>query len=199
MLRRYFDLSDDVYVPGRWHICTPVGEDGQEVEPWQFTEGHSVEIRERLKMALRVAGTPLDFTLAGLDIPVVHARVASIFKELAPNDVQLLPVDIEGYPEQFSILVATHLIPCIDEKASDEVRHWKPEHGRPEKVGQYRVVSGMRIDHSKVGDAKVFRTWGWTVALIVSEEIKEALERIGATGTKFKEVSPGPAVSRTRG
>jgi len=26
------------------------------------------------------------------------------------------------------------------------------------------------------------------VALIVSEEIKEALERIGATGTKFKQV-----------
>ncbi|HYH98162.1 hypothetical protein [Hyalangium sp.] len=46
----------------------------------------------------------------------------------------------------------------------------------------------MRIDPSKVGDAKVFRTWGWTAALIVSEEIKEALERIGTTGTKFKDV-----------
>jgi hypothetical protein len=158
------------------------------VDPWQFTEGHSVEIRERLKMALRVAGNPLDFTLAGLDIPVVHIKIASIFVELAPNDVQLLPVDIEGHPEQFCILVATRLIQCIDEKASDEVRHWKPENGRPEKVGQYRVVSGMKIDPSKVGDAKVFRTSGWTVALIVSEEIKEALERIGATGVKFKEV-----------
>jgi hypothetical protein len=46
----------------------------------------------------------------------------------------------------------------------------------------------MRIDPSKVGDAKVFRPWGWTVALIVSEEIKEALERIRATGTQFEEV-----------
>jgi hypothetical protein len=46
----------------------------------------------------------------------------------------------------------------------------------------------MRIDPSKVGDAKVFRPWGWTVALIVLEEIKEALERVGATGTKFKDV-----------
>jgi hypothetical protein len=34
----------------------------------------------------------------------------------------------------------------------------------------------------------VFRTEGWAGTLIVSEEIKEALERMGATGTKFEEV-----------
>jgi hypothetical protein len=46
----------------------------------------------------------------------------------------------------------------------------------------------MRIHPSKMGDAKVFRPLGWTAVLIVSEEIKEALERVGATGTKFKGV-----------
>jgi hypothetical protein len=39
---------------------------------------------------------------------------------------------------------------------------------------------GMRIDPSKMGDAKVFLSWRWTVAHILSEEIKEALERIRA-------------------
>jgi hypothetical protein len=46
-------------------------------------------------------------------------------------------------------------------------------------------VYGLRIYPSKMRDAKVFRTWGWTVTLIISEEIKEALERIGARGTKL--------------
>jgi hypothetical protein len=165
------------------------------VDPWQFTEGHSVEISERLKMALQVAGKPLDFTLAGLDIPVVHAKVASILAELAPDDVQLLPVDIEGQPEQFNILVATNLIQCIDDEASEEVEYWRPEDERPEKTGNYRAVAGMRIDPSKAGDAKVFRTWGWTIALIVSEDIKEALERAGVTGIKFKEVTGPSAIS----
>jgi len=32
--------------------------------------------------------------------------------------VQLIPVDIQGYPDQYLILVATKLIRCIDEKAS---------------------------------------------------------------------------------
>jgi hypothetical protein len=46
----------------------------------------------------------------------------------------------------------------------------------------------MRIDASKVGGVKVFRTWGWSVALVISEEIKAGLERMGATGTAFKEL-----------
>ncbi|MBN9686035.1 hypothetical protein JYJ93_26660 [Corallococcus sp. NCSPR001] len=50
-------------------------------------------------------------------------------------------------------------------------------------------ASGMRIDPAKVGGAKVFRTWGWPVALIVSEEIKETLERAGITGAKFTDVT----------
>jgi hypothetical protein len=45
----------------------------------------------------------------------------------------------------------------------------------------------MRIDKAKVGSAKVFRPEGWEVALIVSEELKDALERMGATGTRFEE------------
>jgi hypothetical protein len=46
----------------------------------------------------------------------------------------------------------------------------------------------MRIDKAQVGDAQVFRPEGWSGTLIVSEQIKDALERMGATGTKFEEV-----------
>jgi hypothetical protein len=148
-----------------------------------------------LKIPIGRPGRALDFTLAGFSIPVVHIRVASVFTELAPRDVQVLPVDIQGQPDQFCILVATRLVRCIDDKASEEVEYWTPEDGRPEKVGQYRDVYGMRIDPTKVGDAKVFRTWGWTIALIISEDIKEALERAGVTGLKFKEVTGPSAIS----
>jgi coenzyme F420-reducing hydrogenase beta subunit len=49
-------------------------------------------------------------------------------------------------------------------------------------------VDRLRIDKTRVGDAQVFRPEGWNVVLIVSERIKDALERMGATGTKFEEV-----------
>ena len=46
----------------------------------------------------------------------------------------------------------------------------------------------LRINKGKVGSAQVFRCEGWTGPLIVSGEIKDALDRMGATGTRFEEV-----------
>jgi len=194
MPKRYFRLMDDVSVSGRWELGVPADQQGREMDdPWMFENGVLVRIDGRLKVPITLRGKPLDFSLAGVGaVPVVNIKAASLLKELAPDDVQLFPVDIDGQPDQFSILNATHVVKCIDDEASEEVEYWTPEDGRPEKVGQYRGVHGMRIDPTKVGDAKVFRTWGWTIALIVSEDIKEALERAGVTGMKFKEVT-GPS------
>jgi hypothetical protein len=190
MPTRYFRLMDDVSVPGRWELGVPVDQQGRELDdPWMFKNGVPVHVDGRLEVPIQIPGKPLDFSLAGIGVaPVVHVKVASLLKELAPEDVQLFPVDIDGQPDQFCILNVTRTVKCIDDEASEEVSYWTPEDGRPEKVGQYEGVHGLRIDPTKVGAARVFRTWGWTIALIVSEELKEALERIRATGTKFKEV-----------
>lgn len=188
MATRYFKLSDDVYLPGRWELGKLTDQRGEEIWPALLMRGEPAQVEGHIKAPVKIPGQPLDFSHAAFGIPVVHARIASIFRELAAQDVQLLPVELEGHPEQYLILNATRVVKCIDDQASEEVRYWKPEDGRPEKTGQYRAVYGMRIDPSRVGNAKVFRTWGWTVALIVSEELKEALEGIGATGMKFKGV-----------
>ncbi|WP_225412245.1 imm11 family protein [Stigmatella hybrida] len=194
---RYFKLSDDMSIQGRWLLGEPTDSQGQEIDDlWQFTDGGPVQIDGRLKIPIYHPGSPLDFSLAGVDdFPVLHNKAAHIFAELAPEDVQIIPVDVVGQSDPYNILVTTRLIRCIDDNASVEVRYWKPEDGRPDKVGKYRAVSGMRIDPAKVGGAKVFRTWGWAGALIVSEDIKKALEHTGVTGCQFKEVTGPSAIS----
>jgi hypothetical protein len=187
MTQRFFKLTDDMDVPRRWLLGTPLDIQGRKVFDWDFKTGKPVQVEGRLKIPIKLKGRPLDFSWAGVMIPVVHVKVASMLSERAPNDVQLIPADIEGQAEQYFVVVATRLIRCIDEAAS-EVSFWKPEHGVPEKVGQYMGVDRMRIDNTKVGNAKVFRPEGWTVSLLVSEEIKDALEHMGATGTRFEEV-----------
>ena len=189
MAKRYFELLDDMSIRGRWLLGTPTDPQGREVDdPWMFYRGERLPDMGRLKLPIDVPGRALDFSQAAFAAPVVHPRVASVFSELAPEEVQTLPVEIEGQPEPFFILVATQLLRCIDDKASRYVEMWQPEDGRPDKVGKYRDVRGMRIDPSQVGDAKVFRPWGWAIALSVREDIKEALERMGATGAEFEEV-----------
>jgi len=196
MPMRYFDLSDDVYFTGRWELGKLMDpQEGKEVWPWLLKRGAPAHFPRGPIASIRSPGRPLDFSHAAFGIPVVHARVASIFTELAPTDVQLIPVNIQGQSEPYFILNAIRVVKCIDDKASAEVRYWTEEDGLPEKVGKYSSVSGMRIDPTKVGDAKVFRTWGWHVALIVSEDVREALERAGVTGVKFTEVTGPSAIS----
>jgi hypothetical protein len=187
MPQRFFELADDVNVPHRWELDMPTDSHGQKVDDRLFKRGEPVHIQERLRIPVEIAGKPLDYTEAGVGLPVVHVRIASVFAELAPDDVQLIPVDVEGQPDQYLILVATRLIRCIDEKAS-RIELWTHEDGVPHKVGQYFSVRDLRLDKARVGSAKVFRLEGWQSSLIISGEIKDALERMGATGTRFEEV-----------
>ena len=191
MSTRYFRLSDDVYIPGRWELGAPIDSRGREIDdPWQFADGRPVSVEGRLKIPIKRPGKPLDFSLAGIGVtPIVHARVASLLAEMAPGDVQLIPVEIDSRTDPYCILVATRLIRCIDDEASEEVEYWMQEDGQPEKVGEYRNVAGMRIDPFKVGDARLFRTWGWPIDLVISDEIKAAMERASITGTTFKNVT----------
>ncbi|MCP3058851.1 hypothetical protein LXT21_08715 [Myxococcus sp. K38C18041901] len=186
---RYFRLAEHVQA-GNWYLGTPLDERGQEPDDlWEFTSGRPTKTHGRLTIPLQEAGKRRDFSLAGVSMtPVIHVRVATLFAELAPGDVQLLPVDIAGCADEYVILVATRLVRCIDDAATEDVLYWKPEDDRPDMLGQYRSVFGMKLDPTRVGDAKVFRTWGWPVALIVSEDIKTALERAKVTGAEFEEV-----------
>jgi hypothetical protein len=135
----------------------------------------------------------LGYSVAGAAVPIVNERVAALFSTLAPDEVQLIPVRVEAQVEKYFILNALRLVRCIDDAACEEVQYWTPEDGQPDLVGEYRVVVGMRIDPAKVGDARVFRPWGWPVVLIVSEELQSALEHLGVQGAKFADVTgPGP-------
>ncbi|MBN8468826.1 hypothetical protein JYJ95_20185 [Corallococcus exiguus] len=189
MPTRYFRLKEAVQA-GTWSLGPLMDRQGQVLEDMtEFTSGRPVQAPANLKLRVREQGRRRDFNLAGPDrTPVVHARMATLFAEFTPQEVQLLPVNIKGGSGEYSVLVATKLIRCIDDKASKEIQVWKPEDGRPDKPGHYRSVIGMRIDPMKAGGTQVFRTWGWSGALIVSEHIKVVLERAKVTGVDFEEV-----------
>jgi len=69
------------------------------------------------------------------------------------------------------------------------VKYWTPEDGQPAKIGIYRAVHGMRVDPDLIPvDVKVFRPLAWNWPTVVSEEVRTALLRLGATGMKFAPV-----------
>lgn len=195
---KYFDLSEHV-AEGFWFLGHPIDAQGRELEdPWQFGVGKPAHFQGQVGFPVDVEGEARDYSHAAFCTPVVNARLAAIFQELAPNDVELIPVEVNSHAGPYFILNALHVVKCIDDEATEEVQYWTEEDGVPRKVGTYRDISGMRIDPAKVGDAKVFRPWGWKVALIVSEDIKDAMERAGITGAKFEAVTGPPTFDPVR-
>ncbi|RKH71274.1 imm11 family protein [Corallococcus aberystwythensis] len=190
MPRHFFELDFDIAVPDRWYLREPTDLEGKTVpDIWAFVSGRPVVDPGPLRVPLSRPGQPLDFdktTVAGT--PIVSGRIASVFRELAPDDVQLLPVEVQGQAEPFFLLNVMRVIRCIDDAACEEARLWSPEDGRPDKVGEYHVVSGLRIDTAKVGSAVVFRPWGYLLPIILDGQLKDALEQTGIVGGQFVEV-----------
>ncbi len=184
-MNRFYDLMDDRRSRTRWHLGGPVDEQGREIDPWQFKEGEKLELGCVPRLPIDIPGSPLDYCWAAFSIPVVHGRVVQLFERQGVGDVQFIPARVEGHTEPYFILNALRIIRCIDDARCEEVRYWMPEDDRPDKLGEYRVVAGLRIDPTKVGDARIFRPWGWKVALVISEDLKQAMEAEGITGTRF--------------
>ncbi|WP_235216846.1 imm11 family protein [Archangium violaceum] len=186
---KYYKMYDDVYVGGRWNLRLPVDTQGEWIDTWQFNEGRALDIKGPIRFPVRPKGIALEFTLCSMGNPVVHRRVVSLFERLGlQKAVQFIPVEVEGQKEPWFILNALQVIRCIDDARCEEVLYWQPEDNRPDKVGQYRNVRGLKVDVEKIGGAHIFRPWGWLVVLIVSEYVKQAMEAEGITGIKFIEV-----------
>ena len=86
MAMRYFGLSDDVYLPGRWALGKLTDQRGAEVWPALLMRGEPAQVEGHLKVPVKIAGQPLDFSHAAFGIPVVHVKFASLFTELAAKD-----------------------------------------------------------------------------------------------------------------
>lgn len=176
-------------IPGRWALGAPLDPEGREIDPWQFEKGRALELGFAPRFPLLAHGTPLEFSSAAFGIPLVHGRVVRLFEDLdSRHEVQFIPAQVEGFSEPSFILNTLRTLRCIDEERSEELEYWMPEHREPERVGEYRSVYGLKIDPEKAVGADIFRPWGWSVALIVSERLKQALERERIMGPKFTAV-----------
>jgi hypothetical protein len=185
---RYFELVDEMDIRGRWLLGKPMNSQGEDLDPWQFGHGQAVDGPKDMVFRQSVPGSPLDYSEASFSIPVVSQRLKELLERLGVVDeAQFFPARVESREEPWFVLNATRLVDCIDESQCLRTVRWKPEDGRPDRVGEYRVVEGMRIDPGRVGGARIFRAWGWPV-LVVSEELKQAMEQEGITGTRFTEV-----------
>jgi hypothetical protein len=200
MKRRYFDLMDDMLIPGRWHLGEVLLPDGSEPRlsagirfnprtdndasfAGMDSQGHPL-----LSAEVSHPGRPLDYCITAFNRPIARTSLAHAIATVADSDIQCLPVRV-GKQKGFCVLNAVRVVRCIDEDRS-EFGKWSEQDQRPDKLGTYKGVTKLRLDPQLIPeDAHFFRLKDWEVALIVSEPVKNAMERAGCLGAKFEEVT----------
>lgn len=181
----YFELWDDMEVPGRW-LLGDTYIHGRWVNPDIYTGAGGPKTPEGpIVVEVDMQGRALDYTMAGRGMPVASQRAAELFARVAPGDVQVIPVTVDGRSEPYFILHALHAIECVDEARSRGIRRWTEEDGRPDRIGEYHGFDALAIDPSRVAGHHFFRVARWLVSLIVSDHLRRELERANLTGLLF--------------
>ena len=184
---KYYDMSIDVHVPQKWILDRPLTARGDWIIPRAFFQGKPVHLDEEPVVPFFRPGQALDFSGTGTGIAVFSQRLVSLWERLVlQGEIQFVPTRVEGQPERYFLLNTLRIIRCVDEARCEEVTFWEPP-GDPSGMDHYRNIYGLKIDPASVGDAQVFRPWGWTRALLVSERIKQAMEAEGMRGARFTE------------
>ncbi len=184
-MRRFFQLRDEVFA-GRWHVGEVTFSDG--TEP-RLRAGIRLDDSRALAAPVTHPGQVLDFSLTSFAVPVATRPLAEAVSVIAGPDVQCISVAVGGQAGMV-VLNAVRVVRCLDESRSEFIKWTKQDH-RSDLAGQYRQVTKLTTNPNLIPfDAHVLRIEGWLVALIVSEEVKDAMERVGCLGAKFVEVTP---------
>lgn len=182
--RLLYDMQTDT---DRWYLREPEAKDGRIVDARIFTECTQYDGEFPLHFRFRRVGKALSFTFGAFDVPVISSEVRKALLEVKGIDVQFIPVSIEDTSKPFWIMNVLKRVDCTDERLS-EIMKWTEEDGRPEKIGEYRMVSKLVLDETKTGDDPIFRLAGWEIALIVDDVVKKAMEACDCGGVLFEPV-----------
>lgn len=182
---KFFRVKDSFAIRNRWILGEPML-NGEELDPRLFTECRKYSDGRVLNILVEEGAVPLDFTLGPFDMPVVKRCLAEMIENLAPAEVQRIPVRI-GRLDDYEILNVLALCDGIDEERS-EITRWRAEDGCPEKVGKYFGIGDLVLRGKDAGQFKIFRLKNWELPLIVCETIKRNLSKLGASGIDFKEL-----------
>ena len=168
---------------GRLHVGEVFLPDGTE---W-LTNGIRLDGAEPLRADVYHVGVVLDFCHTTFGAPIATKAIAVAVSSIVGVDVQCIPITISGQTGRV-VLNALRSIRCVDESRS-EFDNWTEQDERPDKLGKYHYISRLVLERNAIPpDAHFFRVKDWTICLIVSEVVKDAMERVGCYGAEFIEL-----------
>jgi hypothetical protein len=164
---------------------------------WDLMAGQLIDSCPEI-VAHHEAGTAqVDFPLTSPDLPVHSLKLKRIIEQDELTKVQYLPLTImrrgqNNLVEGYSVANYLNVIDGVDRQASvyqvwteDNLVFWEK---RPYLLGTFRDIPKLVLNSARVRDVPLFRLKGWELAVIVREDLKQAMEAATITGCRFVEV-----------
>jgi len=178
----YYDISIDKAKKRYWFISDLHKQDGEKIDEFVFQYGKEVAIDGELFYNIEIQGAVPDLCFASVNAsPVVCQNIANEIKELVNDAVQILPVNVIGCQQKFFIINPLRIFDCIDMTNSQYMEFNQPP------LPKHSFIK-LIIDESKVS-AHIFRPKNWEIAFIVSDKVKNILEKYNMDDIIFKKVT----------
>ncbi|MDH2431078.1 hypothetical protein QCD60_00730 [Pokkaliibacter sp. MBI-7] len=174
---KYFELNDDINFPSRWYLG-----DIAEVDNWKLATS-APEGATNLKIELVRDGEEMDFTFTETyGLPIVSRKIYEALSDI--KGIAFIPIQVQWKrcSTDYYALVIYEIVECVDEVNSEFQKFEQNDPVRPDKAGEYRAFMKLRLDANKIPGLDIFRLKKFEVAVVISENVKERLESIGATG-----------------
>jgi hypothetical protein len=181
---KYYRLKDDINHPNRWYLGDVKGLDNWELISSDFKADTTYEIE------VTQCGGEMDFTQTNAyAIPIVSEEVKKsleCYEEL--NFVSLKIVNKDCSQKYFAMIILES-VKCVDESKSEFQKFEDNDPVRPDKAGEYRGFIKLWLNTERIIGVNVFRLKKFETAIIVSEVIKDRLEKLGLIGMRFYSVT----------
>ncbi len=162
-----------------WYLSPPQQDDGSYFsDVWAFSYGKPAAVSGPIHFSCERAGRPSDLTFGAYGTLVATKTAADLVCVAAPDDVQL--VDAICNDIELKIINPTRLVDCIDYERSTM---------QADSDGHPKMILDLKLDHGRIGNAKVFRLADWAPNLIgVSSVVYQSLSNEGLSGYVTKEM-----------
>ncbi len=183
-MKQYFRLQSKMEIKGAWYLNDIVDEQGQEILASHFNQGKVFDSAKQLTVLLNVVGNPVDFRLTTFASPIVSNAFADIVESFDPQAIQRIPVTVAPSTTGYEILNILTMLKCLDYEHT-KIEYYTDKDSIPELVGQIEAIWNITIKPEIAEGHHIFRLAEWWVIIVVSEDLKRALEEKGFTGMKF--------------
>ncbi len=183
-MSNFFEI-DYCSLPGCWHLDVPIEKSGKEIDDvWAPTAGRRLDEKSfhGLTVPIQYEGTPLDFTLAAFNIPIVTKSLGDGLAKICPDDIQLIPVKVAKQRKKYYFLVTTKIVSCFDFEGSE----WDGDEDNPKNVAG---VWDLKIDTKKIRKpVQLFRIREWKIPIIINDVIRSYFDRKSFSGLEYRSV-----------